>query len=308
MASVHYLQPASSFDLQAWSNQPGTVIGATYLEGDGQHKTWLSGNFTHDGNTVTGGQIFSASWSYGDTALLSIDSVKFDAVTAANATPAQLVQLLQQGNDTVYGTAASDRFYSTPGNNTYNGDADGSKSLDTIVYAGDKSSLSVTHTTNSSGNLSLYQVRIDGKVDTLNGVERIEMGDGSVLALDVNAGQNAGSAYRLYQAAFDRKADTAGLNYWTKELDGGNSLEGVANSFVNSSEFKALNPGGDQNALINGFYQHVLHRDADAPGLAYWNTQMSNGMSASGVLVSFSESQENIANVAAQLNAGVWLV
>ena len=59
MASVHYLQPASSFDLQAWSNQPGTVIGATYLEADGQHKTWLSDNFTHDGNTVTGGQIFT---------------------------------------------------------------------------------------------------------------------------------------------------------------------------------------------------------------------------------------------------------
>ncbi|MFK3974241.1 DUF4214 domain-containing protein [Pseudomonas sp. NPDC087358] len=308
MASVTYSQPASSFNLDDWTGQTRTALGATYLQGTADTYTQMSGNFTYAGNSITGGTVFSVFWIKGGTTVLTIDGLKLDAVAAANATPTQLEQLARQGNDTVYGSPWSDRFISSSGNDTYNADSSGSKGLDSIVYAGDKSSISVSSTANASGNLKLYTVSTAGKVDTLNGVERIEMGDGSLLALDVSAGENAGCAYRLYQAAFDRKADTAGLNYWTKELDAGKSLLQVANGFVDSGEFKTLNPASDQNSLINNFYLHVLHRDADAGGLQYWNAQMSAGMTASEVLVSFSESQENIGNVAAELNNGVWLV
>src|SRR5690606_16388121 len=142
-----------------------------------------------------------------------------------------------------------------------NDNIDGRGGVDTVFYAGTKSNVSVVN------NGSSFTVEANGKVDTLTNVERVGMGDGSVLALDVKVGENTGSAYRLYQAAFDRKPDAAGLNYWTKDLDAGNSIQQVAKGFVDSSEFKALNPANDQNSLINNFYLHVLHRDADTAGL-----------------------------------------
>ena len=134
------------------------------------------------------------------------------------------------------------------------------------------------------------------------------MSDGSVLALDVKAGENTGSAYRLYQAAFDRKPDAAGLKFWTGALDSGASATQVAQGFVSSEEFQTLNPDTDPTSLVNSYYQHVLHRPADAAGLAFWSDAMNHGTTSAQLLVSFSESHENINNTAADLNNGVWLV
>lgn len=53
--------------------------------------------------------------------------------------------------------------------------------------------------------------------------------------------------------------------------------------------------------------QHVLHRAPDATGLVYWSNATANGMSASEMLVSFSESQENLSNSEAVLSTGLWL-
>jgi len=55
----------------------------------------------------------------------------------------------------------------------------------------------------------------------------------------VNIGdKNRSEAYRLYQAAFNRTPDSAGLNGWTGVLDQGMTPMQVSQGFVNSPEFR----------------------------------------------------------------------
>lgn len=141
----------------------------------------------------------------------------------------------------------------------------------------------------------------------LIGVERLQFNDG-VLALDVGAGETAGSAFRLYQAAFDRQPGQAGLAYWVELMDAGLGLQEVASRFVGSPEFVELygiQPSSE--TLIAGYYQNVLDRAPEAPGHAYWQGRMEAGLGAVEMLMLFSESDESRLNVAGAINEGIWL-
>lgn len=136
------------------------------------------------------------------------------------------------------------------------------------------------------------------------GADRIQLGS-TVLALDVGKGQAAGEAYRLYQAAFDRKPDAGGLSFWLSAIDKGQPLTDVANEFIKSAEFKNLygdHPTNEQ--FLNALYHNVLHRDADAGGLAFWLDGMNHGVSQASALAQFSESAENVAQVAQIIGQG----
>ena len=301
MAILQLYQPINMNTLEAWDGEFTIVNSAQIRVTDGVRTQDYLGNFQFSADWLSGGTLTSTI-AYQNGLYYSITGLNVDAMTMESYIDnfdfnGALNEALK-GNNTVIGSSGNDLIKSAGGNDTI----DGGTGIDSVFYAGTKSNVSVVN------NGSSFTVKTNGKVDTLTNVERVSMGDGSVLALDVNTGENTGSAYRLYQAAFDRKPDAAGLNYWTKDLDAGNSIQQVAKGFVDSSEFKALNPANDQNSLINNFYLHVLHRDADTAGLQYWNAKMSSGMTASEVLVSFSESQENINNAAPDLNSGVWLV
>lgn len=138
----------------------------------------------------------------------------------------------------------------------------------------------------------------------LDGVERIQFNDKSV-ALDVDG--NAGLAYRLYKAAFDRTPDKAGLGYWIDELDHGVSLQDVAQSFVSSNEFQALNGTNPTNLqLASSLYEHVLGRAPDQAGLNYWVEQLdSHALKPNELLASFSESAENKIALTGQIQDGI---
>lgn len=134
----------------------------------------------------------------------------------------------------------------------------------------------------------------DGNQATLwsQGVERIQYTD-KVVAMDIDG--HAGQAYRLYEAAFNRKPDLGGLGYWINELDKGASLENVSQGFINSTEFKSLYGTTHSNAtFITALYQNILDRKPDQGGFDYWTTQLQNGvLNEAQVLASFSESNEN---------------
>lgn len=307
MATINYSVPISSYNINDW-NGFGiyTVANTSQLRfTDARHNVDYTGNFTYSGNTLTGGTVNSITWSQMGKTYLTLSDINEDLASweaaANNGQSAALGPNVFAGDDNYIGSSGNDDFYTYLGNDTY----DGGTGLDTVHYAylsADGGGFTAT----PSGNG--FTVQGAGKTDTLVNVERVDFGDGSTLALDVKAGEHTGSAYRLYEAAFGRTPDTAGLNYWVKNLDAGASLQQVAKGFVDSAEFKTLNPGNTQQAIINNFYLNVLHRDADSAGSQYWNAAMNNGMSASDVLVSFSESAENINNTAAELNNGVWLV
>ena len=140
------------------------------------------------------------------------------------------------------------------------------------------------------------------------GVDRIGFQDGT-FALDVGEGQNAGSAYRLYQAAFSREPDIGGLKNWVTHVDQGMSLEDAAGHFINSSEFSDKYGSDLSNSeFVDQLYLNVLGRPAEAEGRTAWLNALDSGhQSRNTVLASFSESVENITNVEPSIMDGIWL-
>ncbi|MBC3956926.1 MULTISPECIES: DUF4214 domain-containing protein [Pseudomonas] len=301
MATLKLYQPIDMNALQAWDGTFPIVEAGHIQATDGVRTQDYFGSFQFSNGEVSGG-VLTSTVAYQNGAYYEVSGFNLDAGVMAEYIGnfdinGALTEILK-GDDTLIGSAGNDVLKGGGGNNAF----DGGAGIDTVYYNGGKHDVSIP----SSGNT--YTVSHDGGTDTLNNIERIDFGPGSVLALDVKAGENAGSAYRLYQAAFDRKPDTSGLKYWINELDTGANLQQIAQGFVDSAEFKTLNPSNDATSIINNLYQHVLHRDADEAGAQYWKSAMAEGMSTHEVLVSFSESQENISNAAAALNSGLWLV
>ena len=195
------------------------------------------------------------------------------------------------GDDIFYATNAPDAF-------------DGGAGRDTLIYKGYHGDFQF----NLGGDYTRIISRSDpADVDTLISIERAAFWDGT-MALDVGAGETAGSAYRLYQAAFDRTPDTAGLSYWISAMDKGMSLGEVASYFTKSPEFIGIYGSAPSNEqLLTGYYNNVLDRDPDASGKAYWLEKMQQGLPNSEVLAYFSESPENQIKLQGVLENGIWL-
>lgn len=210
-----------------------------------------------------------------------------------------------RSNDTITGASGAEYLKGFGGNDMIEGGVgndviDGGAGTDTAVYAGQSSSYQVIKS--STG----YAVvgGADGG-DSLLNIERIKFAD-KTIALDT--GGNAGQAYRLYQAAFDRKPDTGGLSFQTKILDDGWALTDIAKNFIDSPEFSTKYGSLNNSQFVSQLYANVLHRAADAGGLDYHVTNLDKGMSRAQVLVGFSESPENQAAIIGSIQNGIDLV
>ena len=74
---------------------------------------------------------------------------------------------------------------------------------------------------------------------------------------------------KLYVATFSRAPDADGLEYWVYKSN--LSLEGVAKSFFDQPETKALYPSNYSNSkFIDAIYSNVFGRKADKEGKEYW--------------------------------------
>ena len=129
----------------------------------------------------------------------------------------------------------------------------------------------------------------------------------ALMAFDMDG--NMGKDYRLYQAAFDRKPDVSGLDYWYQQMNSGVTLEQVASGFINSAEFKALYGNNPSNAeLVTLLYDNVLHRAPDTGGFNYWMNELDHGTSREQVLIGFSESIENQLSLVGIVQTGIEFV
>jgi len=89
----------------------------------------------------------------------------------------------------------------------------------------------------------------------------------------------------LYVAYFNRPADSAGLDYWNSVLapydtvQAGNSgnLGVVSSAFAASSEYTAKYAGMSSAQVVNQVYLNLFGHAADAGGLLYWSTLLTNG-------------------------------
>jgi serralysin len=198
------------------------------------------------------------------------------------------------GNDTINALAGNDRLTGSGGNDAL----DGGLGTDTALYSGARSSYTVT------ANTTGYTVAGPDGTDTLVGIERLEFTN-ETLALDISG--NAGQAYRLYRAAFDRVPENGGLKFWINALDAGYSLNYVANEFISSQEFRnkyGINPTVDQ--FVTNLYANILHRPYDQVGYDHWTGHLTTGvLTQAQVLAYFAESKENQLAVIGVIQNGI---
>ncbi|MES2900853.1 MAG: DUF4214 domain-containing protein [Pseudomonadota bacterium] len=196
-----------------------------------------------------------------------------------------------EANDVLIGTSADNAFY-------------GAYGVDTVRYSGARAEYAVEHTGfdyNFGTEVIKVQNARDG-VDSLYSIERIHFADVAV-ALDIDF--NAGMAYRLYRAAFDRVPDKAGVGFWIRMIDEGADFIDVAAGFIASAEFTAMyGPAPSNYDFVARLYQHVLHRSPDGDGFDFWVQALDLGASRALVLYDFSASQENKAQVVAEIAQG----
>ena len=116
---------------------------------------------------------------------------------------------------------------------------------------------------------------------------------------------------RLYQAAFGRVPDAAGLDGWVDALRSGVSLQTIAQGFVDSAEFAATY-GADAGvtiAYITSLYANLLERLPEAAETV--ENWLNSGLSRTDMMLSFINSAEAKAHAglaaAAFLNAAATL-
>ena len=315
MANITFFVPT---DMSNLTFSGYSLTGATNTQitlTNGINTDTIDGNFTYGGEqvfgTITGIEEFTGSTNgLGPTLDAQISGLNIDANAAENLILNNQGQALFQlglgsgtnnvitgstGNDTFVGYGGNDVFVLTGSFNVVEG---GSGFEQAVINAPIEGA-----TVGVSGNTVV--VNSGAGQDTLINVERVQFNDG-VLAFDIQG--NAGNAYRLYQAAFDRTPDIAGLSFWTHALDTGVNIQTVAQDFVNSSEFHTVfgaNPTNQQLAFA--MYQNVLGRAPDPAGLAFWVAALNNGTPVAAVLEGFAVSSENHALVDPTLVGGIHL-
>ena len=146
---------------------------------------------------------------------------------------------------------------------------------------------------------------VGGSIDLLTGISNVQFDDKKLnITNDIQAtfdqvtglSTDSGKMFRLYNAAFARFPDSAGLKYWIGNFSSGIDDErAVASSFLASAEFKQrYGENVSDSIYVNTLYKNVLGRDADTGGLNYWLGQLNTGAETRyEVLLGFSESAEN---------------
>lgn len=271
-------------DILAESDQD-TVTSKVYLnQGDG--------TFALDWQSVGGARAVAADVNEdGMTDLMTVGTDNVVSTWDNDLTNGHVYRA-NFGGDRLLGSSGADTFYASTGNDQFDG-ADG---LDTAVFTDARAVYDV----HVSGGI--VQVAGQHGTATLAHIERADFGDGA-LAFDI-AG-TAGQAYRIYQAAFGRTPDTAGLGFWIAAMDQGASLDHVAAQFVASAEFSDTYGALDDKGFLTTIYHNVLHREADADGFTFWDNALANGLSRAQMVAQFSESAENQAQIIGMIANGI---
>ena len=170
----------------------------------------------------------------------------------------------------------------------------------TVAFPGNRASYTIART---GSGFTVTDNAAGGGTVSLTAAQRLQFADTNV-AFDVNGA--AGSAYRIYQAAFARTPDAAGLGYWIDVLDRGAAVRDAAAGFLTTAEFKTKYGAAPANAaLVASFYTNVLGRVSDAGGYAYWLDMLdTRKLGVAEVLAFFADGDENKAALLPLLQAG----
>ncbi|WP_288378574.1 DUF4214 domain-containing protein [uncultured Massilia sp.] len=266
-------------------------VAVTALAGGGFASAWL--DTQADGSAYVEARVLAGSAAPAETPSVSTPA---PTPTPTPSTPGTSSGGGSSNLPELRGSDGVNLFTSAAGNQKI----DGLGGIDTVSYDMSKSMYAITR---SGAAATVVDRTGAGGTDSLVNVERLAFSDVSV-ALDIDG--NAGKAYRLYTAAYDRTPDLEGLGFWIKMLDNGLSLEQIAPSFTTNAEFQRLYGTHTSNAeFVTLLYQNTLHRAPETDGFNFWMTAMDKGFSRGDLLAYFSESPENQAQVIGQIQHGI---
>ena len=314
----------SAADATAYANLPASdpSNGAGIFVSYAEEKAW--GLLSATGSEVDGFVGFSntGAWNFSTTNQAVAGQYGFlgDALHELThalgrdsglnpGSPMTVMDLFQYASPGVIQTQASGASYFS-----INGGATNLGAFDTTSDAGDW--------TSATPNDSFDAYSTPGQAFTISPTDITLM---NVLGFGVNGSMLGGTGgvtvitnlptaedhlvYLLYQAAYNRMPDYAGLEYWAGQADA-NQLTALqlADQFLAAPEFTAAfgaNP--TNNAFVTELYTNVLGRTPDAAGLAYWEAQAAAGVPRDQLLVDFATSTENLALTAPHTINGLWV-
>ncbi|MEN4045928.1 DUF4214 domain-containing protein [Sulfurimonas sp. NWX367] len=257
----------------------------------------IYGNFQTTGNIAT-------IYDFGGNDTISLESLSASGNEYIDINPGaqsiitngQVKHYLALTEDTYIENIVGSQSSDTIVLNSLNNNVDAGNGYDTVYEEGITWVPRVDYFNNT-----IVVAGVDTGFDVLTNVEALYIDS---VAVNLTAYQRSTVFYtqsseaaigRLYLAVLDRVADSAGLNYWVNNLNNGQSINDIANSFVLSAEFSSLYGVSQTNAeFINSLYENVLFRSADTDGLLYWEEAMNKGFTQADVVVGFSNSQEFI--------------
>ncbi|USX27556.1 M10 family metallopeptidase C-terminal domain-containing protein [Oxalobacteraceae bacterium OTU3CINTB1] len=199
------------------------------------------------------------------------------------------------GDDTLIGNGVANRLQGNGGSNTL----DGGAGIDTAVYSGNFSAYSIAASGN--GGYTVTSRANPGQSDTLTGIERLALADGTLslgaasLADDPLQAQYVALAQKFYVGYFGRPADAGGLANmvaqfaaarvpttiaeFTSAYQTDNTVKTLVNGFGNSTESATLYHGTNRE-FVTAIYQHLLGRAPAAEGLNFWTNALDadNGL------------------------------
>ena len=126
------------------------------------------------------------------------------------------------------------------------------------------------------------------------------------LAIGTEATTYVDPVVRLYQAAFNRVPDYAGLKAWVNAYRNGLSLQSIAQGFIASAEFASVfsTPTPSGATLAGKLYSNVLNRPADDAGFQAWSNFLGTTPAVATMaqaLLGFANSPEFVADSAQQI-------
>lgn len=199
--------------------------------------------------------------------------------------------------DRIWGLGGADTIAASAGNDTI----DGGIGVDVLTYNLRRSDVEIEINPSSAMTIVTHQGSFG--TDVAMNIELLAFTD-VLVTLDVTG--SPAQAYRLYEAAFDRAPDLAGLGYWIWRIENRASLLEVASEFVHSVEFETRYGAELSSAeFATLLYQNVLDRSPDVDGLAHWVQALEEGESRAAVLMYFSESPENQINTEGLISRGI---
>lgn len=189
------------------------------------------------------------------------------------------------GNDFLVGGTGTDIFHGGEGRDTIHFDAFAQESTISLASG------------SGQGDIDL-----DGVLEQFFQVEQISFDDGLYVS------GNGAVIAQLYDTAFGRGADRAGLSTWTDALDDGMALNTIASNFVSSAEFEARYGATSNEGFVTLLYENTLERQPNQIGYNNWVAELDGGLSRAEVLVGFSQSPEHIAKLESdQLGGMTWV-